>query len=159
VIYLPNAHPKQTVHLPISPGWARVLRPTVTTAVPAALLHTEAVRQLLLLLLVDGWMARPGTPMSAGGARAAPTWRAIARAERASLTGCGKPSSKCAGCPPLRPVAPQFGRPMRGCEMRGWPAHPRDVIGRHLNLSPQGVGNRAKVLGLPQRARHFRSPR
>ena len=85
--------------------------------------------------------------------------RAIAPAERASLTGCGKPSSKCAGCPPLRPVAPQFGRPMRGCEMRGWPAHPRDVIGRHLNLSPQGVGNRAKVLGLPQRARHFRSPR
>jgi hypothetical protein len=53
VIYLLNAHPKRTVHLPISPGWARVLRPAVTTAVPAALLHTKAVRQLLLRRLVD----------------------------------------------------------------------------------------------------------
>lgn len=46
-------HAKQTVYLPICPGWHRVLKPAVTTSVPAALLHTPAVRQLLLKKLVD----------------------------------------------------------------------------------------------------------
>ena len=57
MIYLRNAHPKQTVYLPIRPGWRRVLKPAVTTSVPAALLHTETVRQLLLrelIVVVDG---------------------------------------------------------------------------------------------------------
>jgi hypothetical protein len=53
MIYLRNTHPKQTVRLPVRPGWCRVLKPAVTTAVPAALLHTAAVRQLLLRKLVD----------------------------------------------------------------------------------------------------------
>jgi hypothetical protein len=53
MIYLRNIHPKQTVRLPVRPGWYRVLKPAVTTAVPAALLHTSAVRQLLLRKLVD----------------------------------------------------------------------------------------------------------
>jgi hypothetical protein len=57
VIYLRNLHPKQTVYLPVSRGWARVLRPAVTTAVPAAVLHTPTARALLtrqMIALVDG---------------------------------------------------------------------------------------------------------
>lgn len=53
MIYLRNVHPKQTVYLPIRPGWRRVLKPAVTTSVPAALLHTAAVRQLLLRRLIS----------------------------------------------------------------------------------------------------------
>jgi hypothetical protein len=53
MIYLRNIHQKQTVRLPVRPAWYRVLKPAVTTAVPAALLHTAAVRQLLLRKLVD----------------------------------------------------------------------------------------------------------
>lgn len=53
IVYLRNVHATQTVHLPIRPGWCRVLKPAVTTAVPAALLHTSEVRQLLLRRLVD----------------------------------------------------------------------------------------------------------
>jgi hypothetical protein len=52
-VHLRNAHPKQTVYLPIAPGWCRVLRPAVTTCVPARILHTPAVRQLLLRKLID----------------------------------------------------------------------------------------------------------
>jgi hypothetical protein len=52
-VYLRNTHPKQVLYLPIRPGWCRVLKPAVTTAVPPALLHTAAVRQLLLRKLVD----------------------------------------------------------------------------------------------------------
>jgi hypothetical protein len=52
-VYLRNTHAKQVVHLPIRPGWCRVLKPAVTTAVPAVLLRTAAVRQLLLRKLVD----------------------------------------------------------------------------------------------------------
>jgi hypothetical protein len=52
-VFLRNAHPKQIVYLPVSPGWCRVLRPAVTTCVPEQLLHTPAVRQLLLRKLVD----------------------------------------------------------------------------------------------------------
>ena len=52
-VHLRNAHPKQTVYVPIAPGWCRVLRPAVTTCVPAALLHTPAVRHLLIRRLVD----------------------------------------------------------------------------------------------------------
>lgn len=53
MIYLRNAHAKQTVYLPIRAGWCRVLKPSVTTCVPAALLHTPVVRHLLLRKLVD----------------------------------------------------------------------------------------------------------
>jgi hypothetical protein len=67
-VYLRNAHPKQIVHLPIAPGWSRVLRPAVTTRV----LHTPAVRQLLLRKLVD---------VVDGAA-----WDADARQRRASRT-------------------------------------------------------------------------
>jgi hypothetical protein len=52
-IFLRNAHPKQIVYLPIAPGWCRVLRPAVTTSVPARVLHTPVVRRLLLRRLVD----------------------------------------------------------------------------------------------------------
>jgi hypothetical protein len=53
IVYLRNVHAKRIVYLPVRPGWCRVLKPAVTTAVPAALLHTAAVRQLLLRKLVD----------------------------------------------------------------------------------------------------------
>ena len=52
-VYLRNCHPKQTIRVPVRPGWCRVLKPAVTTSVPASLLHTPAVRQLLLRKLVD----------------------------------------------------------------------------------------------------------
>ena len=52
-VYLRNTHPKQIVHLPIAPGWSRVLWPAVTTRVPEHVLHTPVVRQLLLRKLVD----------------------------------------------------------------------------------------------------------
>jgi hypothetical protein len=71
-VYLRNAHPKQIVHLPIAPGWSRVLRPAVTTHVPERVLHTPVVRQLLLCKLVD---------VVDGAA-----WDADARQRRASRT-------------------------------------------------------------------------
>jgi hypothetical protein len=71
-VYLRNAHPKQIVHLPIAPGWSRVLRPAVTTRVPERVLHTPAVRQLVLRKLVD---------VVDGAA-----WDADARQRRASRT-------------------------------------------------------------------------
>jgi hypothetical protein len=52
-VFLRNPHPKQTVYVPIGDGWARVLRPAVTTALPERVLHTPAVRQLLVHRLVD----------------------------------------------------------------------------------------------------------
>jgi hypothetical protein len=52
-VFLRNAHPKQTVYLPLAPGWCRVLRPAVTTCVPERLLNTPAVRQLLLRKLIE----------------------------------------------------------------------------------------------------------
>jgi GcrA cell cycle regulator len=71
-VHLRNAHPKQTVYLPIAPGWCRVLRPAVTTSVPARVLHTPVVRQLLIRKLVD---------VVDGAA-----WDADARQRRASCT-------------------------------------------------------------------------
>jgi hypothetical protein len=53
IVYLRNAHPKQTVYLPIARGLCRVLRPAVTTAVPARLLRTPVVRQLLLRKMLE----------------------------------------------------------------------------------------------------------
>jgi hypothetical protein len=57
VIHLRNAHPKATVYLPVAAGWARIVRPGVTTMLPAAVLHTTIARQLLvrrMIELVDG---------------------------------------------------------------------------------------------------------
>jgi hypothetical protein len=56
-VYLRNVHPKQIIHLPLAPGWHRVLRPAVTACVPERILHLPAVRQLLigqLIEIVDG---------------------------------------------------------------------------------------------------------
>ena len=47
MIYLRNVHPKQTMYLPVRPGWCRVLRPAVTTALPPTALHHPAIRQLV----------------------------------------------------------------------------------------------------------------
>jgi hypothetical protein len=58
---LRNAHPKETVYLPVRPGRCRVLRPGVTTRLPAAILHTPAARTLLtrqLITVVDGRLGR-----------------------------------------------------------------------------------------------------
>jgi hypothetical protein len=57
LVYLRNVHPKQIIHLPVAPGWCRVLRPAVTTRVSERVLHLPAVRQLLigqLIEIVDG---------------------------------------------------------------------------------------------------------
>lgn len=52
-VYLRNVHAKRTVMVPIRPGWCRMLKPAVTARVPAAVLHTSAVRRLLSLRMVD----------------------------------------------------------------------------------------------------------
>ena len=53
MIYLRNVHPKRTVLVPLGAGWARVLRPAVTAELPEQVLHTDAVRTLLLQRMVE----------------------------------------------------------------------------------------------------------
>jgi hypothetical protein len=86
IVYLRNTHAKQVVYLPIRPGWCRVLKPAVTTAVPAALLHTAAVRQLLIRNVVDG-----------------AAWDADVSQRRASRTDMARAI--------VRPAAGRYGRP------------------------------------------------
>jgi hypothetical protein len=82
-VYPRNIHAKQLVYLPIRPGWCRVLKPAVTTAVPEALLHTAAVRQLLLRKLVDVVDGAAWDPdVRQRRASRADTARAIAAAEQ-----------------------------------------------------------------------------
>jgi hypothetical protein len=85
-VFLRNAHPKQTVYLPIARGWCRVLRPAVTTAVPAQLLHTPVVRQLLLRKMLEV-ADRSAWDADARQRRASRTdmTRAIAAAEQAEF--------------------------------------------------------------------------
>jgi hypothetical protein len=63
VIHVRNLHPKQTVYLPCAPGWARVLRPGVTTMLPAGAMHAPAVQALLqrqMVCVVTEVTADPG---------------------------------------------------------------------------------------------------
>jgi hypothetical protein len=52
VIHLRNLHPKRTLAVPLDDAWYRVLRPNVTSMLPAEALHFPAVRQLLAQQLV-----------------------------------------------------------------------------------------------------------
>lgn len=86
MIYLRNLHPKQTVYVPVSPGWCRMLRPGVTSALPSAALHTPAARALLtrqLITVVDGaaWNAETRQARALKAEMA----RAIAKAEQAEF--------------------------------------------------------------------------
>jgi hypothetical protein len=86
ICFVRNLHPKQTIYLPVSPGWARVLRPAVTTALPTAVLHTPAVRSLLtrqMITVVDGAAWDPDARQRR--ALKADMARAIAAAEQAEF--------------------------------------------------------------------------
>lgn len=60
-IFLRNPHAARAVRLPIRPGWYRLLKPSVTTCIPASLMHTPVIRELLLrrrIEVVDGEACR-----------------------------------------------------------------------------------------------------
>ena len=151
IVYLRNVHAKRIVYLPVRPGWCRVLKPAVTTAVPAALLHTAAVRQLLLRKLVDvvhgaAWDA------DTRQARASRTdWAAQSpRPSRASSTGCGFGcgSVSVAGHPDDRWTAE------RVAEFRALllsEAKPAEIAAT-MGMAPDSVHAKACQLGLARRA-------
>jgi hypothetical protein len=83
MIHVRNLHPKQVVYLPVGRGWARVVPPAVTTALPEQVLHTPAARALLtrrMIALVDGAAWDPETRQQR--ALRADMARAIAAAEQ-----------------------------------------------------------------------------
>jgi hypothetical protein len=47
VIFLRNIHPKRAAYVPVAPGWARLLLPAVTAAVPAGVLALAGVQRAL----------------------------------------------------------------------------------------------------------------
>jgi hypothetical protein len=147
-----------------------VLKPAVTTAVPAALLHTEPVRQLLINRLID---VVDGAAWDADirQRRASRTdWaRAIAAAEQAEFDRMraglvvGAPRSAAPRKPRKRPEE----RKRRDDE---WPAEriahlrqrwaegaTKEAIGAELGVTPSAALAKAMRLGLGSR-RHHRMP-
>ncbi len=47
MIFLRNIHPKRAAYVPVAPGWARLLLPAVTAAVPAGVLALAGVQRAL----------------------------------------------------------------------------------------------------------------
>jgi len=53
IAHVRNAHPTKRMFIPLGGGWARLLYPGVTTAVPERALHTPLARQLLTAKLIE----------------------------------------------------------------------------------------------------------
>lgn len=143
------------MYLPVRPGWRRVLRPMVTTCVPATLMHQPAVRRLLLhrvVEVVDGAAFDADTRQR----RTASTdmARALAAAEQAEcarLVGglrysADRRQGRAGGVRKKRRDEWPDDRVARLEAL--WPAKTPLEISRELGVSPGAISSKAKTLGL-----------
>jgi hypothetical protein len=139
IAHVRNAHPTKRMAIPLGGGWARLLYPGVTTAVPERALHTPLARQLLtakLIELADGaaWDADVRQRRAARTDMA----RAIAAAEQAEfnrlLRGVRVSARRPASPPPVR-------------QPRVWTTE-REALLRERHASGAGVAQIAAELGL-----------
>lgn len=158
MIYLRNVHPRKTVLVPLSAGWARVLRPQVTTSLPEQALHTSAVRELLnrrMVEVADGAAWNADTRQ----ARANRTdWsRLIAEAEQREFDMLLDRAPRSADTRRQRPKerkprADEWPPESTARLRRRWAegATPT-TIASEMGVSPGAVRSRATRLGLPGR--------
>jgi hypothetical protein len=161
MIYLRNTHPTQRLAVPVSRGLTRLLWPGVTSRVPAAVLDHSAVQALLdqqRVQVITECLHAPGARERLRRDMQA----AIAQAERAEFAKLLVRQQRQRHVPPAAVIGGRAPRSQADDEWlrEQWLAGtPRAVIGRHLGITGQGVGMRAKTLGLRPHPRCFRSPR
>jgi hypothetical protein len=154
IVFLRNLDAKRVLAIPFANGWARLLAPGVTSAVPRAVLAQPAVRTLLVrqfIARVDsgGWDADERQKR----ALAADMARAIAAAEQAEVAKMVKPIR-------LKPRRAPTGRPRhswrsgeRAAQFAAlWNAGATaGEIADAMAMSRESVYTLASQLGLPRR--------
>ena len=164
-VYVRNLHPTQRLMVPIAPGWARLLLPSVTAAVPAQAAESPIVRRMLaaqVLAVVGeaGWNAdarqrqadRFGMEelIRAAEQREFDGYRLRQRPARRTPSAPGSPGHHAGRWPDEKNA--QF-------KVRWASGVPLDTLAVEFNVSRGSIIDRAGRLGLPSRVRTWTAER